>query len=70
MRTLERIRARGARPLCEDHTYDSRWRDAKGRVMASCHGGLCEFFDQFTCECGQIVCFDCSVTIPDALLPV
>ena len=30
-----------------------------------CHQDLCPFCDQIRCECGQIVCLHCSVTVPD-----
>ena len=30
-----------------------------------CHQDLCPFCDQVKCECGQIVCLDCTVTVPD-----
>ena len=30
-----------------------------------CHQDLCSFCDQHQCECGQIVCLPCSVTVPD-----
>ena len=30
-----------------------------------CHQNLCAFCDQLRCECGQIVCPNCIVTVPD-----
>ena len=30
-----------------------------------CHQDLCPFCDQDKCECGQIVCRDCTITVPD-----
>src|ERR1035438_5168661 len=30
-----------------------------------CHQDLCPFCDQAKCECGQIVCLDCTVIVPD-----
>ena len=30
-----------------------------------CHQDLCSFCDQAKCECGQIVCRDCTITVPD-----
>jgi hypothetical protein len=30
-----------------------------------CRRELCSFCDQIRCECGQIVCLSCSVTVPD-----
>lgn len=31
----------------------------------ACHHNLCCFCDQLRCECGQIVCPNCAVTVPD-----
>ena len=30
-----------------------------------CHQGLCSFCDQAKCDCGQIVCLDCTIIVPD-----
>ena len=30
-----------------------------------CHQNLCAFCEQARCECGQTVCLDCTVTVPD-----
>ena len=30
-----------------------------------CHRDLCGFCDQAQCECGQIVCLQCTLTVPD-----
>jgi hypothetical protein len=34
-----------------------------------CHQKLCCFCDQLRCECGQIVCPNCVVTVPDGTPP-
>ena len=35
------------------------------RSCSSCQQDLCPFCTQLWCECGQIVCQDCSVTVSD-----
>src|SRR5436190_14307844 len=30
-----------------------------------CHQKLCSFCEQTKCECGQIACLNCTITVPD-----